>query len=128
MNHFFFPGNVNKTSIWDRAEFSSQSNQTQPLQEHSERVQVSTQRMQTTEGRGKNRNYLQGSAASVPTMMKSLASVLLELLSQNNPLCALFSDSQWSTINVHRKNTTPFSLLCPQLHNGNDRFLPALNC
>lgn len=26
------------------------------------------------------------------------------------------------------KNTNPFSLLCPQWHNGYNKFLPALNC
>lgn len=83
--------------------------------------------MQTIKGRGRNRNYLQ--VAAVPTMMKSLASVLLELLSQmTNPLCALFSDSHQSTTKSPQKNTNPFSLLCPQLHNRYNKFLPALTC
>lgn len=53
--------------------------------------------------------------AAVPTTMKSLASVLLELLSQKkNPLCALFSDSQWSTTKSPGKKYNPLLFVMPQ--------------
>lgn len=97
-NIFFFSRNVNKTtSLWDRQEFSSQ---TKPSSYRNTRrvskFQPSRRKLLKTEVR--TEMICKAVVAAVPTRMKSLASVLLELLSQRkNPLCSLFSDSQWST-------------------------------